>query len=439
MASQRGGAKNLDSSCHSMRRLLYLAYAFPPAQFVASIRAWNTADQLARRGWQVTVVTPHPNLWRRVDVSSDPVKGEAREGLEMQYTNHYWPWLVADYLRNSHPRAAWAFGGLFRKLLRGLGFEMFIGWIPAVLSACAKYRPGDVDVILATGNPFVAFGLARRLAARLRCPYVLDYRDLWTYDVHSEKRHPPWIHWTERRDLDTAAAVTVVSKSLAELLERDFGVGDRLHVISNGYNASELATVQALSFPEPAVMYAGILCPPKRVLDPVFYALASLNRATMEWKFHYYGTMAPTVADAAERAGIANRLVLHGQVPRQEALAAAKGAHCTVVVSSVLDKASLGERGIVTGKVFELVGMGVPILLVAPPGSDAEVVVRNCGRRFSGSEISGMAAYLAEMLGGQRRSFPPPPEYEWGEVGSRLNEILENVFRDYCQARERII
>lgn len=429
-------ASKSDSSYHSMKRLLYLAYCFPPAPFIASVRTWNVARQLARIGWQVTVVTPHPSLWRRIDSTQPSAEDAAKEGLELLHTGHYWPWLVTDYLRNSHPRFAWAVGGPFRKLLRSCGLEGYIGWIPAVKSACARYRPGDIDVVLGTGNPFVTFGLARSLARRLHCPYVLDYRDLWT--GNPGRAQVPWIRWTERRILGAAAAITIVSKSLTEVLAQHFGVSDRVHVISNGYNATEQASLQPLNFCEPAVVYAGTLYPPNAVLDPVFSALSNLNRSNIDWKFHYYGSMTSLVADAAKRAGITNRLVLHGQVPRREALAAAKGAHCAVVVTSVLDTASASERGIVTGKIFELVGMGVPILLVAPPFSDAEAVVGTCGHRFSGSQINEMTSYLADLLTSPRRSFTPPPEYDWETLGMRLHQVLEGIVRGPTGTGRRI-
>jgi hypothetical protein len=52
------------------------------------------------------------------------------------------------------------------------------------------------------------------------------------------------------------------------------------------------------------------------------------------------------------------------------------------------DSASPAEAGIITGKIFEALGLGVPILVIAPHGSDVEAVVDNagCGSVFSGSE-----------------------------------------------------
>ena len=45
------------------------------------------------------------------------------------------------------------------------------------------------------------------------------------------------------------------------------------------------------------------------------------------------------------------------------------------MITSVAEEATIEDRGIVTGKVFEPLGLGTPILLIAPPGSDIERIV----------------------------------------------------------------
>ena len=413
-----------------MNRLLYLAPSFPPARFVACIRTWNTAKQLSRLGWKVTVVTPHPDLWRSVDPLDGLAQAVADHGLDMMYTGYRWTWLNTGELRVRHGRLAWVLGGPLRRLVRRLGFEGQVGWGPAIREACAAYQPGAFDAILATGNPYVAFSLARELSERLRCPYALDYRDLWTSgNPHAAGRFPPWIRRIERRALDGAAAVTVVCPAMGEALVRAFDVQDRLHVIFNGYDAVELAAVKPHQFVEPAVVYAGIFYPPVGVPDPVLAALRPLHRPDLKWKFHYYGAAARLVAAAAERAGIAERLVTHGQVQRAEALSAARGAHSAVVIASVMPTASLGDRMIVTGKIFELVGMGVPVLLVAPPGSDAELVITGCGRRFAGDQVADMTRYYSELLAGPRQTYQPPLAFEWSRLGMQLHQVLEAIIK----------
>jgi hypothetical protein len=45
-------------------KLLFLVWNFTPVQTIGSVRTWNIAKHLARLGWDVTVVTPEPKLWR---------------------------------------------------------------------------------------------------------------------------------------------------------------------------------------------------------------------------------------------------------------------------------------------------------------------------------------------------------------------------------------
>ena len=62
-------------------KLLFLACFFPPVQGIGSVRTRNIAKYLARLGWEVTVVTPDPSVWRNVE---DPEKVSMeldREGI----------------------------------------------------------------------------------------------------------------------------------------------------------------------------------------------------------------------------------------------------------------------------------------------------------------------------------------------------------------------
>lgn len=411
-----------------MSKLLYLAYPFPPARFVACIRTWNTAAQLSRLGWDVTVVTPHPSLWRRAATSDSVLKTSTDLGLHLIHTGHAWPWLDTDNLRTSHPRLAWALGGPLRRTLRHCGEEGQVGWISEVKRAITMFRPGMFDAILATGSPFGTFSLARQLSEQLECPYVLDYRDLWTTDnPHKHRSCPSWIQRRERRSFEGASAVTVVSRTWGEMLVDAFGHPERVHIVSNGYSADELEQVKPHPFPEPAILYAGGFYPPKRVLHPVMKALRPLDRPDLRWKFHYCGVASAAAEAAASKAGVRDRLVIHGEVSRPKVLSMSKGAHCAVVITSVEENETRGDRGIVTGKVFELVGMGTPVLLVAPPHSDAEEAIRFSGCRFSGSQVSEMEKYLDTRLNGPRQSCPPPPEFEWHRLGLQFDQVMRSA------------
>jgi glycosyltransferase involved in cell wall biosynthesis len=412
-------------------RLLFLAWHFPPANTVACIRTWNVAKHLARRGWELTVVTPDPSLLRHVERVSETERTMAREGIRRIVTGHRWRALMPHILQCRDRGLGWFVGGICRNVARRLGIDAGVGWIREADRACAHLTADDVDVILASGPPFAAFDVARRLSDRLSRPYVLDYRDPWTGFPHALVSPRPATIRRERRLLACCAAATIVSPSWASALDRRFGVSTKLHVVTNGYDGEELAPVLPHQFGHVAIVYAGIFYVPKRPVTPLMAALKALRESgpTPPWYFHYYGPHGAHVSEEAHRFGLAEHVVLHGTVSRPEALAAVRGAAVAVVITSVVDNPGLDDNGMVTGKIFETLGLRTPIMLVAPSGSDARAVVEGsgAGRAFAGGETAGMAAFLRDQVLHQARATAAGSVYEWAQIAERLDTILRRA------------
>lgn len=315
-------------------------------------------------------------------------------------------------------------------IARRLGIDPHVGWSKEAERACSNLNPKDVDVILASGKPFVAFRLARNLSERLGRPYVLDYRDPWTGNPHAVR--PPWPA-TEASLLEGCAAVSIVSPSWGLLLDRRFHVGSKLHILPNGYDSREMGEVEPYDFGHCAFVYTGIFYPPKRIITPFLAALKllkeSLNESDNKWYFHYYGVDESHVRGEADRFGLSDRIVFHGRVPRREALSAVKGARLAVVITSVAEQETLGDKGIVTGKIFEAIGLETPVLLIAPIGSDARAITEPTGlvRSFAGTEIQGMVSFLKDVVGGQVPQLKNAESCSWTTMSKQLDAILRRI------------
>jgi len=411
-------------------KLLFITYTFPPVRRSGSVRTWNIAKYLARSGWEITVVTPDPSRLRYVENPSATTAALHQEGIQRLLTGHSWSWLAADTVDCSNEGLPWLLGGIARRLSRSIGIDRSVGWIKAGLRACSDLRPADVDVILASGPPFSAFPLAQRLSRRLGRPYVLDYRDLWSRDIYDPV---PRAAGQESSVLNGSAAVTTVSPSWASILDRDFGVGSKLHVVSNGYDAEYLAKITPHEFGHFAIVYAGTLFPPKRVVSPLMAALRRIredpaHRST-PWRFHYYGPHVQHVSAEAERFGLQDHVVLHGEVSRLQALSSVKGAGVAVVITSVAEEPTAEDNGMVTGKIFEAVGLRTPTLLIAPSGSDANSVAETSGlaRSFTADDVAGIAAFVESVMEGKPLESKDPAAYAWENLVSRLATVLEST------------
>jgi glycosyltransferase involved in cell wall biosynthesis len=307
-----------------------------------------------------------------------------------------------------------------------------VGWIRKAEVACQGLTPNDVDVILATGPPFSPFALAKRLADRLGRPYVLDYRDPWTGNPHADLARRPSVVQKEAELLAGSAAVTIVSPSWAGALGARFGIGTKLHIITNGYDPEELAGVRALEFDHFAIVYAGQFYPPKRVISPVMAALSNLKGLRNgTWRFHYYGPHEDHVREEAARFSVADHVVLHGSISRGGVLSAVKGAGLTVVITSVGESHEEADMGIVPGKTFEAIGLGRQTLLIAPAGSDIEKISEATGlvKRFAGSETGRISSFLAECMSGPVPASKLPETYSWATIAGKLDVLLRMVVR----------
>lgn len=414
-------------------KLLFLAYPFPPAKAPGCVRTWNMAMYLTRLGWDVTVVTPDPSILRNIEDIENASREVGHVGIKRILTGHGWRCLAPNNLKCWSQYICKLVGRVCRPIAGRLGIDTHIGWIKAAEQASSALTTNDVDVIFATGSPFSAFGLAKRLSERLGRPYVLDYRDPWTGNPHGARLHLPSTIQEEARVLEGSAAVTIVSPSWGRALDQRFGIGPKLHVVTNGFDSGEMAAVKPYDFGHCAFVYTGIFYPPKRTISPFLAALKllreSLNGNGNDWYFHYYGVDENHIRQEADRFDLSDRIVFHGRVPRGEALSAVKGARLALVITSVAEEQTLEDKGIVTGKIFEAIGLATPVLLIAPEGSDARVITEPTGlvKSFTGIEIQSMVSFLEDVVRGQA---PQPQNIEncsWAVISKDLDALLREV------------
>ncbi|WP_447964777.1 glycosyltransferase [Nitrospira sp. Ecomares 2.1] len=412
-------------------KILFLAYYFPPLNGIACVRTWNIAKYLSRLGWDVTVVTPDPHLWRLGD-SRDIEKTNLqlqKENIKRISTGHGWRFLSPGSLKCENMGIRWFVGKVCRRIASQWRIDREIGWIKEAKRSCLTLVREDVDIILASGKPFCSFRLAKWLSDKLNRPYVLDYRDPWTDNPHAKLPKLQKTIQEEQELLQKSAAVTIVSPSWAWDLRKRYDLKEKVHIISNGFDPEELTQVQPTQFPYFTIVYTGNFYPPKRVITPLMAALKQLKEfregGEVKWFLHYYGQMGEHVREEAERFGVMDKVKLHEKVPRSVALSAVAGGNISVVITSIPDHVTLADQGMVTGKVFEPLGLGTPILLICPLESDAAKLGSCQGVRvFQKEDVRGITHYLNERIEGKVEEIAGGEEYSWVNLSSRLNDVL---------------
>jgi glycosyltransferase involved in cell wall biosynthesis len=362
-----------------------------------------------------------------------------REGVGRILTGHRWRCLEPILQNGWDQNLGWLAGGVCRTIARHLGIDSQVGWNKAAERACSTLSPKDVDVILVSGPPFAAFSLAKRLSEKWGCPYVLDYRDPWENPGRGHYAERV-IRSTEEALIDGASAVVAISESL---LNGSGALNSKLHIITNGFDPEEMELIKPYDFGHFAIVYTGVFYPPQRTITPVMQALKAVRASSIDqttpWKFHYYGPQNDHVRAEAQRFGVLDRVELHGLVPRSKALAALRGAGLTVVITSVLQETAdpdeaitngkLHDKAIVTGKLFDALGLGAPTLIVGPRGADVDAVIQTTGLAhiIPAKNVDGIALFLEKAMSGQTPPPKNPQAYGWPTLIKKLDIVLRKL------------
>lgn len=222
------------------KKLLILAYDFPPYVSVGGLRPYSWYKYLRQFGVYPIVVT---RQW------------ENKYGNELDYiapsvTNEtiieeteYGTIIRTPYKPNLANRILLKYGKkrfrLIRKIVTAFyeytQFLFFIGPKAGIYRGAKQFLQNNhVDTIIATGEPFVLFKYASQLSSKYNIPWIADYRDIWNFD----KRDNISKTFFEKRYLSSVTYLTTVSEFCLKKILTNTNISVKNTVITNGYDES---------------------------------------------------------------------------------------------------------------------------------------------------------------------------------------------------------
>lgn len=367
------------STKHGRRRprVLYLAFYFPPTRASGVFRARATANHLAEQGWDVTVHTaPRKFFTQYIDSCDDSLEATVHPDVRVVRPGmDFYRWItdIRDYgrFRGNFPALATT---LHRWETERLFPEHYSSWIPRVLAhAVAEHRRRRYDVVVATGNPFASFAAAWLLHKLLRIPYVVDYRDAWTFNQFTEElKYPPGHDaWTwEERVLREAAEVVFVNDGMRQwYAERYPFAADAMTVVPNGWEPEFLDGQRAEVTPAERPLrfgYVGTVTDAMPI-EELFegWRLAREHPALAGATLHVHGHLGffpRHVPILLDRIPTDDDIGVSYDGPADKTAVGAVYASLDVLLFWVP-----GARYVTSGKVFEYMATGKPIVSVHKP------------------------------------------------------------------------
>lgn len=377
-------------------RLLYIAFWFPPSRASGVYRALATVKAFVEQGWQVTVVTTTREfLEDEIGSVDDSLESDIPEGVEIlrvPFTFQMDP-LGLDVrrmprFRGNFPQVWMAWYRATRRVRERLRIitgrspashplaDNYVTWIDATVSQILRRHAQEPFYrILATGNPFSSFEIARVVGELLDVPYSIDYRDPWTIDVFTGKPAslPLSTIEAEERIIRNSSAVIHVNEPIAAAYREKYpDLAHLQHVVLNGFDEDSIGELTTGS--KGSLRFGMIGTVNDRwPLDPIFEGwiehrskLPAGSQLILAGHLGYFARSEGLLRQLLPDSETGFEYV--GPVAKSEISSFYSGLDVVIVPVP-------GGDMVTSGKVFEAAALGIPVICVQAAGGGARKIL----------------------------------------------------------------
>jgi glycosyltransferase involved in cell wall biosynthesis len=433
-----------------------ISHAFPPAGGVGVQRSAKFAKYLPDFGWQ-------PVVWSAGRIRNLPYDPEQLSDVGPGLI-HYPSGAVEDPTENRRLTEALARSGLgdwwcyravpgmkwrLRRVIDTMASHLVpddrVGWaLRSVRPLLKIIRNEQVDVIYSTYSPASNHLLAGWLKQLTGLPWVSDYRDLWI-DDYCYPSHGPIRRWADRmmqqRMLEQADAVIGVNQEQADVLASHVpSQQDKFCAVPNGVDLADFDRIdrhearRRLHGPGDrfVLTFTGQFTS-RRVSDALFDGLGRFAESVQQrggrFEMRVVGGISQEMQNRFRASGVP--LVTTGFLPHGQAIEHMVSADALLLLTPTGHNAAT----LATGKVYEYLAAGRPILLVGPGDSVVRQLLDRFGMGFCAIPESDQVLDTLETLWKAWKDDALPDRFRPEELrpftrkqlAGQLARILEHV------------
>lgn len=400
-----------------MRRVLVLAYYFPPMGLSGVQRVAKFVKYLPEHGWLPTVLTVDPAGYFAYD---ETLLHEVESaGVDIVRTSTWDPTRLFGR-EETVPLPSES----KRKWLSTLSQFFFvpdnkIGWMPHALRVGKRLLDEQhFDAIFSSAPPYTAHLIAARLSQKSGLPLVLDFRDDWVgnprhvYPTPLHRRlNAALEHYTMRA---SRHAITINEPIRQGLIERNTRGEEQpsVKLIPQGFDPSDFdCDVPPVSSDKMSFLYTGIFYDaqtPDYFLQALARFVEHQPMARPQIEAVFVGLLPDASQQLIDRLGIRDMIRYEGYVTHQEAVNHQLAAD---VLWMTIGRRP-GAEGISTSKLFEYFGTRKPVLALVPPGAaQQDLEPYGAATIIAPDDVPAIAAMIATLFDQwQAKSLPCPNE-----------------------------
>lgn len=404
-----------------MKRVLIITYYWPPSGGSGVQRWLKMSKYLPEYGWQPVVYTTENAEYPIIDHSLEKDVAPNIEVIRRPINEPYSAYkkflgikkeetVKMGFIQEKEKNKSWKSD--LTLWVRGNFFipDARCGWVKPSVRFLKEYlNEHPVDAIISTGPPHSMHLIALKLKEALGLPWIADFRDPWTeIDYYNDLHLTAWAdrkhHRLEQEVLTKADKVVTVAPDGARRLGR---LGNRnVRTIYNGFDRDDDAQTPVNLSEQFTITYLGVL---SKIQNPsnLWQALAELIKEDSGFdknlKINMIGQIDSAVVSSIDENGLTQHVAYSPYMPHDQVSAVHRSS--TLLLLLLMPDSEPRAKGLLTGKLFEYMASGRPILCIGPEDGDAARILRETGA-------------------GQTISF---------EDKEKMKEALKNLYQRYLE------
>ncbi len=430
-----------------MKKVLIITYYWPPAGGGGVQRWVKFVKYLRDFGWEPIVFTVEGGSYPILDAS---LENEIPEGIEVIKSPIFEPygWYNKMLGKGKNEKVAANFLSEGKKLgwkdrfavwIRGNFFipDARAFWVRPSIRLLDQYLVDHrIDVMVSSGPPHSCHLIAYGIKKKHDLPWIVDYRDPWTQiDYFNDLGLTKWARnrhiSLEKKVLNGCDIIVTVGKTMAEDLISI--TKNRSEVITNGFDDADRAKAETKLDAEFTITYIGTMNDARNplVLWEVLSQLKKENHPLIhKIKVKLIGKPEQLVKDSIQKYEITELIEFCGYVPHKEAIQYQNSARILLLI---INRTS-NNKSILTGKIFEYIASGRPILCIGPADGDAAAILDEAksGSMYEYEDVLGIRNYLVDAYNGylnndNLQSLSSVEVYSRKNLTKKLTELLNEI------------
>jgi glycosyltransferase involved in cell wall biosynthesis len=429
-----------------MKRVLIITYYWPPSGGAGVQRWLKFAKYLPGTGWNPVIYTPEnqevpaedPSLMKDIHPDTEVIRKPIWEPyqfykkfLGMSRGERVNAGFLAESSRQGRKEkiSVWIRGNLFIPDARKY-------WVKPSCRFITQYLVNNpVDAIISTGPPHSMHLIALKIKEKTGIPWLADFRDPWTgidfYDQlqltrRADKKH----HRLEKRVLEKADRVVVVGNNMKQQFSQLADTSPI--VIPNGYDHEDFVLKEAQPAQTFSIVHAGAMNRDRN--HEIFWktvrsVISEQQLSQQQIKIKLIGKLDHTVTSSIKKNNLEEFTEVISYLPHEDLISELQAAALLYLPINNTPNA----KGIQTGKIFEYIASGQPILGIGPPDGDAAAILAECRAGTMAGFDDGQAVRRAlsesinDFFSGKRQRSKPCEHFTRQNLTRQLAEILDNI------------